>query len=125
MITGGYLQVIEGMPGPQRTLWVQSLFLFSVVWSVGGNTDSNGRAAFNTTLRRVINNDVPESLQVYATGKALKVNQMFPETRSVYDFMFDKSKSKWEYWLNTVESKPLDSDAEYSNIVVPTVDTIR
>lgn len=119
------LQVIAEMPGPQRTLWIQSLFLFALVWSVGGNTDGAGRTNFNRHLRSVVNQNVPEELALFATGKPVKINQMIPETRSVYDFVFDKTKSKWEYWLQTIEPKPLHPDAEYSNIVVPTVDTIR
>ncbi len=39
--------------------------------------------------------------------------------------MFDKTKGKWVPWMDTLEQKPLDSDAEYSNIIVPTVDTVR
>jgi dynein heavy chain, axonemal len=113
------------MPGPQRTLWLQCLFLFALVWSVGGNTDANGRTIFNKYLRSVVSQNVPEEIALFATGKPVKINQMIPETRSVYDFVFDRTKSKWEFWLQTIDSKPLDPDAEYSNIVVPTVDTIR
>ena len=113
------------MSAPQSTLWIQCLFVFSVVWSLGGNTDDLGRQNFNTILRGVLGNAVPERLVIFATGEPVKMSLLMPETRSVYDFVFDKSKSKWEFWLNTVESKPLDPEAEYSNIIVPTVDTIR
>ena len=117
--------MIEDMPGPQRTLWVQCLFVFALVWSVGGNTDAAGRTTFNKHLRAVVADAVPDELAIFATGKAVKLNQMCPDTRSVYDFVFDKAKSKWEFWLSTVEAKPLDPAAEYSEIVVPTVDTVR
>lgn len=39
--------------------------------------------------------------------------------------MFDKSRSKWVPWMDTLESKALDPEAEYSTIIVPTVDTVR
>lgn len=119
------LQTIAEMPGPQLTLWLQSLFLFSAVWSFGGNTDAAGRGSFNTYLRRLVSNDVPQELAIFATGTPVKISAMMPEAKSVYDYVFDKSKSNWQFWLITVESKPLDPEAEYSNIVVPTVDTIR
>jgi dynein heavy chain, axonemal len=119
------LQMIRDMPGPQRTLWIQNLFLIALVWSIGGNTDAGGRDKFNTYLRRLVSNDVPQELAVFATGQPVRINQMFSESKSVYDFVFDKSKSSWQFWLSTVEPKPIDVDAEYSNIVVPTVDTIR
>lgn len=39
--------------------------------------------------------------------------------------MFDKSKHKWVPWLETIETKALDPELEYSNIIVTTVDTVR
>jgi dynein heavy chain len=49
----------------------------------------------------------------------------FPEGRLVYDFVLDRSKLKWVPWLDRLESKALDTDAEYSSIIVPTMDTLR
>lgn len=43
----------------------------------------------------------------------------------VYDFVFDKERSKWTPWMDTVASKPLDVESEYTTIIVPTVDTVR
>eukprot|EP00892_Ulva_mutabilis_P009854 jgi/Ulvmu1/7240/UM035_0027.1 len=119
-------KVIEEMPGPQRTLWIQSLFLFSLCWSVGGNTDAAGRGVFNAYLRRLVANDIPEELSLHMQGKRVQINQMMPDTRSVYDFVFDRSHNRWEFWLNKAgDQKSPPSDAEYTNIVIPTVDTIR
>ena len=39
--------------------------------------------------------------------------------------MFDKARSKWIPWMDTLESKQLDVEAEYHSIIVPTVDTVR
>lgn len=119
------MQVVEEMPATQLTLWLQSLFIFSVVWSLGGNTDEAGRGRFNTLLRGILAHNVPQELAFWATGTAVKVQSPPPDARSVYDFVFDKEKGKWEFWLNMVESTTLDTEAEYSNIIVPTVDTIR
>lgn len=119
-------QVIEDMPGPQRSLWIQCLFLFALCWSVGGNTDVDGRGVFNTYVRRLVSNDVPEELILSMQGKRVQINQMMPDTRSVYEFVFDRNRNRWEFWLNTAgEQKPPPPDAEYTNIVVPTVDTVR
>lgn len=119
------MQVITDMPPPQQTLWLQSLFLFALVWSVGGNTDSSGRAAFDTYLRRLVHSDVPEELQLFATGQPVKISQMMPEAKSVYDFVWSKERSAWQPWLSAAETKPIEADAEYANIVVPTADTVR
>ena len=38
--------------------------------------------------------------------------------------MFDKTRSKWSPWMDSLESKALDPEAEYSTIIVPTMDTV-
>lgn len=93
---------------------------------MGGNTDGPGRATFNLYLRRLVANDVPEELNLFMHGKRVQINQMMPDTRSVYEFVFDRKRNRWEFWLNTAGEQRVPSyDAEYTNIVVPTVDTIR
>lgn len=35
----------------QQLNWMTSQFLFSLVWSLGGNTDEDGRKRFDSSLR--------------------------------------------------------------------------
>lgn len=50
----------------------------------------------------------------------------FPEGKLVFDYVFEPQRMKWGAWLDRLESKPVaDSDADYSNIIVPTSDTLR
>ena len=44
---------------------MQSLFLFALVWSVGANTDEEGRATFDQMLRRLLINDPHPELKPY------------------------------------------------------------
>ncbi len=46
-------------------VWVQSLFLFALVWSVGANTDEEGRTTFDHILRKLLINDPPADLKPY------------------------------------------------------------
>ena len=46
-------------------VWVQSLFLFALVWSIGANTDEEGRATFDHMLRKLLINDAPADLKPY------------------------------------------------------------
>lgn len=39
----------------------------------------------------------------------------------VYDFVFDKDRGKWVLWMDTIESKKIAPEAEYSTIIVSTV----
>ena len=149
----------------QQATWLQCLFLFGLVWAIGGNTDEEGRHKFDAQLRKVIVNDPAPDLKPYITGAYVKVGGgwrydvlvplhspldrrsqtqymalhyrpsplppylqvtvPFPEGKLVHDFMFDKDKSRWVPWLDTIDSKALDPDLEYTNIIVPTVDTVR
>lgn len=43
-----------------------------------------------------------------------------PMPLQVYDFVFDKERGKWAAWMETLEHKALDPEAEYTNIIVPT-----
>lgn len=42
---------------------MQSLFLFALVWSLGANTDEEGRATFDHMLRKLLINDPPADLK--------------------------------------------------------------
>lgn len=55
----------------------------------------------------------------------IKVTQLFPDGKSVYAFTFDKSKVKWVPWADLLDPTPISPEAEYTNIIVPTVDTVR
>jgi hypothetical protein len=49
------------------------------------------------------------------------INVPFPEGKLVYDYVFEPARMKWGAWLDRLEQKPVaDSDADYSNIIVPT-----
>ena len=105
--------------------WVQCLFMFSLVWAVGASVGPEGREHFNKMLRKLLINDAPKSLQIYITAPNVKLTQLFPEARTVFDYKFDKGKGKWALWLDTVEKQTIDPESEYTEIIVQTVDTIR
>ena len=110
-----------------QKVWIQSIFLFALVWSVGGCTDEKGRVTFDGILRHMLVNDPPADLKPYLGGPPVPITQLFPEGRLVYDLAFDKSKAKWVPWLDLAPegSGKIPLDAEYSSIIVPTQDTIR
>jgi len=109
----------------QQATWLQCLFLFSLVWSVGANTDEEGRKRFDALLRGVVANAPADELKPFIKTDPIKITTMFPDARLVYEWTFDKAKAKWVAWLDTVEHVALDPDMEYSNIIVTTVDTVR
>ena len=73
--------------------WLDSLFLFALVWSVGAAVDEEGRKKFDATLRGLLIGEVPEALQAFMTKNLppnRKVTQLFPDAvdgkdATVYD----------------------------------------
>ena len=125
---------IESMKEALVSVWIDSLFLFSLVWSIGASVDEEGRAKFDSYLRRLMFNDVPEELTMWMTpglkGQGKIKCKPFPSgteeaPETVYDFCFDKPSGTWKRWLDLKEDVPIGEDEAYTSIIVPTVDTIR
>lgn len=113
------------LPSSSVTTLLQSYFLFALVWSVGANTDQAGRQHFSAQLRKLLAQQPPADLLHWVKAAPVKVNVPFPEDRQVHDYVFDREKLKWVPWVSRLDNKPLDVEMEYSNIIVPTVDTLR
>ena len=69
----------------QITLWLQGLFLFSLVWTVGGTIDGNSRVKFDAYFRTLISGTDNENPKP-KTSKLSKSN-VFPE-RGAYGLQF-------------------------------------
>lgn len=88
----------------------ESLFVFALVWSVGCTTNLEGRQKFDKKIRELMGKDIKYPM---------------PTEGLVHDYMFDKTKKEWVIWTNTVPSYSVDNKLNYSEIVVPTFDSIR
>ena len=49
----------------------------------------------------------------------------FPEEMAIYDAMWHGVKKEWVKWTDTVDEYYVDAKLPYSEIVVPTFDSIR
>jgi dynein heavy chain len=87
---------------------IEPLFIFALTWSIGCTTNLDGRDKFSQKLRTMLSD---------------KVN--FPKEGMMYDYMWDKAKKEWIIWTNTVEAFNVDNKLGYTEIVVPTFDSIR
>ncbi|XP_075248722.1 dynein axonemal heavy chain 7-like isoform X2 [Convolutriloba macropyga] len=115
-------------------LWIEGIFFFSLVWSVGGSiTEDPGRVNFDKLLREIIEGPLTEGSKslyhllesVEAPEKAFQMP--FPEEGSVYEYRFIKEdKGRWEKWTESIkDAAPIPKDASVNEIIVPTIDTIR
>ena len=122
---------------------LEGLFLQALIWSVGAIIDSEGRIKFNDYIHAVIrNSDIlkesaqheefiiksPFYLDSLAEGTTERILNSLPcdTVANMYDVMFDPKKMTWINWLDNVDHKfVIPKDAHFSDIVVPTIDTIR
>ncbi|GIL57271.1 hypothetical protein Vafri_12526 [Volvox africanus] len=130
------------------TLHLEALFLFALVWSVGGSgADNTARQHFDTFIRAA----VAEKLLSYTSPSGeryvmpedippghthLRAAQMMPLTVpgaesppggnfTVYDFFFDTERDTWRLWTELIDTTPIPSDAKFRRIIIPSIDTVR
>ncbi|KAL0617697.1 Dynein heavy chain 3, axonemal [Plecturocebus cupreus] len=71
------MELLEGLSSQQIFLWLQGLFLFSLVWTVAGTINADSRKKFDVFFRNLIlgmNGDHPRPKSVRLTK-----NNIFPE----------------------------------------------
>ena len=84
---------------------VEKVFIFSLVWSIGGAVDENGRKKFSTYLQ-----------DIDAVG---------PVGNTLYDYYVDVAKNDFKGWEERVPNwKPLKG-MTFHDMIVPTIDTVR
>ncbi|XP_021092936.1 dynein heavy chain 3, axonemal isoform X6 [Heterocephalus glaber] len=117
---------LEGLSNQQIFLWLQGLFLFSLVWTVAGTINADSRKKFDLFFRNLImgmddNHPRPKSVK-------LTKNNIFPERGSIYDFFFVKHGSgHWDTWTEyiTKEEENIPVNAKVSELIIPTMETAR
>eukprot|EP01029_Cantina_marsupialis_P009143 TRINITY_DN2137_c0_g4_i1.p1 TRINITY_DN2137_c0_g4~~TRINITY_DN2137_c0_g4_i1.p1 ORF type:complete len:4119 (-),score=1448.16 TRINITY_DN2137_c0_g4_i1:93-12449(-) len=90
---------------------LEPLFLFSLFWSCAATVDNMGRDRFDSFLRN----------EMRANG----VKLLPPDDGLVYDFKFDMETIQWVKWMDTVEPYQYDRKLSFSELIIPTKDTVR
>uniref|UniRef100_A0A2K5JE23 Dynein axonemal heavy chain 12 n=1 Tax=Colobus angolensis palliatus TaxID=336983 RepID=A0A2K5JE23_COLAP len=108
----------------QRKKKCKACFIFSLIWSIGGSCDTDGRHVFDAFIRLIIlgkdeENPVPDSVGKWECP--------FDEKGLVYDYMYElKNKGRWVHWNELIKNTNLgDKQIKIQDIIVPTMDTIR
>jgi dynein heavy chain len=65
---------------------------------------------------------VPEGV-----GKLASLKRPLPPDGSVYDWVYDAldSGGSWRQWMDTVPAQAISPEAEYTDIIVRTLDVVR
>ncbi|XP_076458174.1 dynein axonemal heavy chain 3-like [Babylonia areolata] len=111
----------------QIVLWLQGLFLFAMVWTVGGSIREESKKAFDTFFRNLITglNDAHPKPK---SSKITKANA-FPERGTVFEYCFlKKSSGQWAHWMDMLDAKKASAEASHSkasDLMIETSETMR
>jgi dynein heavy chain len=106
---------------------VPNFVLFALIWSVGGALDENYRPKFNDFCLELINgDDVNEKYDLELENwEPKKLQVKLPDMKSVFDIFYDKNSLVWLNWIKTIPAYTIPKDAEYTSLIIPTMDNIR
>ncbi|RDD45105.1 Dynein heavy chain 7, axonemal, partial [Trichoplax sp. H2] len=113
--------------------WIECIFLFSFVWSIGATITEDGRVVFDTLLRDLMQEGLYDD-KGKKYGISITVEPPirpficpFPDEGLVYDYRFIKEgPGRWEAWTDTInQSAAIPKDITFNQIIVPTIDTVR
>ncbi|XP_067102135.1 dynein axonemal heavy chain 1 [Osmerus mordax] len=105
---------------------IEPWFIFSLIWSVGATGDAPSCQRFSAWLRGKMAEE--------------KIGLLFPQEGLVYDYQLDDAgisnfteeeeeekgrKVKWVSWMNSAQDVVITPETSYSDIIVPTQDTVR
>jgi len=93
---------------------VETIFVYSVTWSIGGNTDLAGRKNFNTLLKEV--------MQECNSRNSTTIP--IPED-SYYDYTIDMNTYSFIKWTDVQEKFEFKDKMSFDEIIVPTVDSTK
>ncbi|KAM9851167.1 dynein axonemal heavy chain 7 [Aulostomus maculatus] len=113
--------------------WLEGIFVFSLVWSVGASCDDPGRLKFDAVVREILNSALREETRAFygitavveAPPKQLTVP--IPSEETVYQYRFIKEgPGRWELWTDELKTAPpIHKDTQFNEIIVPTESTVR
>uniref|UniRef100_A0A8B9LJA5 Dynein, axonemal, heavy chain 7 n=1 Tax=Astyanax mexicanus TaxID=7994 RepID=A0A8B9LJA5_ASTMX len=104
---------------------LQGIFIFSLVWSVGGSCLEAGRLKFDGLLREVLTAVIgTPSIDYLQEATQIK---LVPERLVLTPFwLLTQGPGRWELWTEELkQAPPIPKDVEFNEIIVPTEDTVR
>jgi len=97
---------------------VLPLWVFSMIWSIGASCVGEGRSRLNDFFRETA------STKGFAKHMPPTVTST-NSTCSMYEFKYDQDTGKWTEWMSAVGEYAVNPETPFSQIIVPTPDTVR
>lgn len=98
----------------------ESIFIISLVWSIGAGLLDDGRIKFDSYLKRLTG--LPANPLETGNIPAGEIPTGLP---TLYDYYFDIDLNAWVSWISVVPKYVHDPGMTYNEILVPTLDTVR
>ncbi|KAJ3105677.1 Dynein heavy chain 7, axonemal [Phlyctochytrium planicorne] len=124
-LVASFLNIFESLldekGGEMSPKILQGLFVFALIWSLGGTVNEAGREKFSFHLRGLI-----QGLESSGPKPEFEFEAKLPEG-SLYDYLFERSEGgRWRQWVETIQANfTIPPKAKYDDILVPTIDTVR
>lgn len=106
--------------------------IFAVTWSIGGKIDEHTRGKFDIFMQEFIEGtDVIEKYKLdlinngYPQHEMRKMPHKINAGDSLFSVFFERDSCSWVPWEKTVPSFEIPKEAPYSEMIVPTLDSIR
>lgn len=101
--------------------------VFANIWSVGAALDETTRPKFDIFFQDLLAaEDVNKKYNLDLPAfEAKKIPVKLGDFKSVFDLFFERDKINWINWLKTIPPYVVPKDVSYSQLIVPTIDSIR
>ncbi|KAL3318377.1 Dynein heavy chain 1, axonemal [Cichlidogyrus casuarinus] len=105
-------------------------FTFALIWSLGSTCDNNGRKLFDQELRALLKNHnadypLPQEGLVFDYQIDDAGNLELPSANPEDEETTKKGRIHWVQWSKNMVDITITETMKYSDIIVPTIDTIR
>eukprot|EP00439_Symbiodinium_sp_Y106_P051779 s893_g6.t3 len=112
---------------------ITPLFFFAMVWSVGATCEGSTRPAFSKLIWAILNEERHERLELEVQGMNVELPPVQEGIKLagldigtfIYDYFYDIQKSQWVPWMETIPAFEIPRSAQYDEIVVASVDSVR
>merc|ERR1719305_2042411 len=120
---------------PQKDLEarIDILFYFSMFWSVGCCTDTEGRLIIDQCVRDMLSQmnssmfmdkwDLVGICKWFAVPTKQSIPD--PEKGTLFDYFVDENSGKWAKWDQKLRALDIPADAEFHTIIVPTTEMVK
>ena len=106
-------------------MWIQGIFVFSLIWGLGTTLNLDSRRKFDVFLREFLG-----GMEEYPKPATVKLgkNNIFPERLTCFDYYFEKKASgRWNEWTDSIarEDNIIPDNAKVVELLIKTDETAR